>query len=289
MNKYEIYSKRLVWSGAFLLTALMAGCGGGGDGGGTPGGGPKPLPAAGPAHYDFGAAASFGAGSGGGVHNTGLSSAVTGNLGTSAAATTITGLHDAATGSYTETAANAGPVSGTIFTDTTPAGDNHATADAVVAALTKASVDLSPATATGGTEPNAATPGVLGGLTLAPGVYNSAAAFDITAGDLTLDAQGNPDAFWILQAPALTVGDSTTPRNVILANGADAKNVYWWIAGPAVVNAAGGGTMNGTVFVQGSSLDIGGGTATTTLNGRAFIFGGAAINMMNTVITTPAP
>jgi len=42
MNRYEIYSKRLVWSGAFLLTALIAGCGGGDDGGG---GGAGALPA----------------------------------------------------------------------------------------------------------------------------------------------------------------------------------------------------------------------------------------------------
>ena len=40
----------------------------------------------------------------------------------------------------------------------------------------------------------------LGGLTLAPGLYKSASgAFDITSVDLTLDAQGNPNAVWIFQ------------------------------------------------------------------------------------------
>jgi hypothetical protein len=289
MNRYEMYSKRLMWSGAFLLTAVMAGCGGGGDGGG--GGGGSPAPQAGPAHYDFGAAASFGAGSGGGVVNQGTATMVTGDLGTSNPSSTIKGLKDSTGATYSVTAANAGSVSGIIYTGDTPPGDNHAHADAVVAALTKAYADLGPITATGGTEPNSTTPGELGGLTLAPGVYLSA-NLQITGGDLTLDAKGDPNAFWILQSGNnLTVGDPATPRNVVLANGALAKNVYWWVGSSATINAAGGGTMQGTI-ISSSGLNISstaGSATNTTLNGRAFIFGGAAINMFNTIINTPAP
>jgi hypothetical protein len=286
MNRFDIYSKRLIWSGAFLLTAFVAGCGGGGGGGGAVGA------KAGPAHYNLGAAAPFGAGSGGGVHNQGTLTVVTGDLGTSNAPTTITGLRDTTTGPYTVTAANDGNVTGTIFTSNTPAGDAPATANAVVVALTQAYSDLGPtgAVGAGGTEPNSTTPGELGGLTLAPGVYLSS-SLQITGADLTLDAKGNPNAFWILQSGStLTVGESATPRNVILAGGALAKNVYWWVGTSATINSAGGGTMEGTIISsQLINISSAGKTTPTTLNGRAFVFGSAAVNMVNTVITTPAP
>jgi len=286
MNRYEMYSKRLMWSGAFLLTAVMAGCGGGGDGGG--GGGGTPAPQAGPAYYDMGAAASFGAGSGNGVHNQGTKTAVTGNLGTTAASTTITGFHDA-NKSYSETPANIGAVSGTIFTDIDPAGDNGKTGAAVATALSNAYTALSPLTLTTGTEPNAATPGELGGVTLASGVYRSA-NLQITGGDLTLDAKGDPNAFWVFQSDnSLTVGDAQA-RNVVLANGALSKNVFWRVGNSATINAAGGGTMVGTIITS-SGLNISslaGEANPTTLNGRAFVFGGTAVDMFNTIINTPA-
>lgn len=294
MNRYEIYSKRLIWSGAFLLTAFMAGCGGGGDGGGAPSGGPGPTPTptpqAGPAHYDLQAAASFSAGSGGGIQNTGTSTAVTGDLGTTAASATITGFHDSTGAVYTENAANIGSVSGTIFTHDAPAADAGATADAVAVALGTAFAAWSPTGSPGGTEPNATVAGELGGQTLVPGTYRSA-VLQITGGDLTLDAQGNPDAFWILQSDStLTVGDAAA-RSVILANGADSKNVYWYVPGSVIINAAGGGTMTGSIITS-NSLDISsaaGAATPTTLNGRAFLMAGSAIHMFNAVINKPAP
>jgi hypothetical protein len=234
----------------------------------------------------MGAAASFGAGSGSGVNNTGTASAVTGNLGTTAGHNSVTGWHDSTGASYSETTGNAGAVSGTIYTSVDPAGDAGATASAVAIALSDAYTALSSATLTTGTEPNAATPGELGGVTLTSGIYTSP-TLQITGGDLTLDAKGNPDAFWVFQSDVLTVGDAQ-PRSVTLANGALAKNVFWRIGTNATVNSAGGGNMAGTVITS-SGLNIGGGTATTTLNGRAFVFGGAPVNVTNTVINTPAP
>ena len=283
MNRFDIYSKRLIWSGAFLLTAFVAGCGGGGGGGGGPTAGIK----AGPAYYDMGAAAPFGAGSGNGVHNQGTATVVTGDLGTTAGHASITGFHDS-TGAppYAETAANVGAVSGTIFTSVDPPGDFGNTGKNVADALNAAYTALSDTTLTTGTEPNATTPGMLGGVTLASGIYTSP-TLQITGGDLTLDAKGNPNAFWVFQSNTLTVGDAT-PQSVTLANGALAKNVFWRIRDNATINAAGGGTMAGTIITS-SGLNIGGGAATTALNGRAFVFGPSAVNMVNTVITTPAP
>lgn len=74
----------------------------------------------------------------------------------------------------------------------------------------------------------------LGGLTLAPGLYKSASgAFDITSVDLTLDAQGDPNAVWIFQmASTLTVG---TGRQVILAGGAQARNICWQVGSSATL------------------------------------------------------
>lgn len=51
--------------------------------------------------------------------------------------------------------------------------------------------------------------------------------------DLTLDAQGDSSAVWIFQMPtALTVGNG---RQVILAGGAQASNIYWQVGSSATL------------------------------------------------------
>ncbi|MCH7407238.1 ice-binding family protein [Belliella aquatica] len=74
-----------------------------------------------------------------------------------------------------------------------------------------------------------------GGLTLAPGIYKSTSTLLIQAGDLTLDAQGNPDAVFIFQIASdfTTVGGAG--GNVILTGGAQAKNVYWQTGSSATI------------------------------------------------------
>ena len=77
--------------------------------------------------------------------------------------------------------------------------------------------------------------GELGGQTLAPGLYKSApGSFAITSVDLTLDAQGNTNAVWIFQMPSstLTVGNG---RQVILAGGAQARNIFWQVGSSATL------------------------------------------------------
>jgi hypothetical protein len=76
--------------------------------------------------------------------------------------------------------------------------------------------------------------GTLGGLTLVPGVYNSAAAIGLT-GTLTLDADGDPDAVWIFQAG--TTLTTAANSSVVLINGAQACNVYWQIGTSATLGA----------------------------------------------------
>lgn len=135
--------------------------------------------------------------------------------------------------------------------------------------------------------------GELGNRTLAPGIYKSApGSYGITAGDLTLDAQGNPNAFWVFQmATSLTVGIAgpTGARNVILINGAQAKNVYWQVGSAATINAAGGGTFVGTVIAQaGATTSTAGNLVITTINGRLLGLN-ASVTLVNTVINVPAP
>lgn len=74
-----------------------------------------------------------------------------------------------------------------------------------------------------------------GGLTLAPGIYKSTSTLLIAAGDLTLDAQGNPDAVFIFQIASdfTTVGGAG--GNIILAGGAQARNIYWQVGSSATI------------------------------------------------------
>ncbi|HVL49876.1 MAG TPA: ice-binding family protein, partial [Actinomycetota bacterium] len=83
----------------------------------------------------------------------------------------------------------------------------------------------------------------LGGLTLVAGVY----CFDTSAqltGELTLDAEGNPDAVFIFKigSTLITATDST----VNLINGAQACNVFWQVGSSATLGV--GSTFAGTIL-----------------------------------------
>lgn len=68
--------------------------------------------------------------------------------------------------------------------------------------------------------------GELGGLTLAPGLYKFTSNVTIS-NDLTLT--GGPDDVWIFQV-AGTLNEANS-KNITLAGGAQAKNVFWQSAG----------------------------------------------------------
>ena len=112
------------------------------------------------------------------------------------------------------------------------------------AMLLQAQNDLTAAynTAAGATLPApAVAPADLGGKTLAPGIYTSASTMLLQNGDLTLDAQGDKNAVWIFQVGSAftSVGSGPFPSasggNVILAGGAQAKNVFWQVSSSAVI------------------------------------------------------
>ena len=227
-----------------------------------------------------------------GITNQGLNTVINnGSIGTTAVSTAVTGFHDGTTGDvYTETPLNRGLVTGRIYTAPPFPGTATSFSIAVQGLLdaNNAYNSISPANRPGGTDPGS---GQLGGLTLAQGVYKSAAGpFLITNGNLTLDGMGNSNAEWIFQAPtSLTVGVAgpTGARSVILINGAQAKNVYWYVGSAATINGAGGGVMVGNIFTSaGLTFSTAGNAAQTVLNGRAVSLN-ASVTMVNTTINVP--
>ena len=232
----------------------------------------------------LGGAASFGAfGGGAGVTNQGINTVVNGNLGSTAACTLITGFHDALH-VYTQTPLNVGAVNGAI--DCAPPAPGT---PATMAIATQARADAQTAYNALAAMPPGSDPGAgqLGGATLLPATYTSAlGTFDITTGDLTLDAQGDPNATWVFQsASALTVGLPATPRHVLLINGASARNVYWQVGSAARIET--GSLMVGTIIAPaGVTISTAGQTIQTTLIGRAIGLT-ASVTLVNTTIVAP--
>jgi hypothetical protein len=218
--------------------------------------------------------AQFGAVGGKGITSSG-NTVITGNVATTSASTLVIGLKDG-THAYSDSG-NPGVVNGTIYTAPPAPGDAISMAIATQA-QTDAQIAFdatSPASLPGGT---VETP-ELGGLTLAPGIYSSGTSFDMTSVDLTLDAQGDPNAVWVFQSSStLTVG---TNVKVILIKGALAKNVYWHVSSAATLKA--GSQMKGTILAfSGVSLGTG-----ARLDGRAISLVGGPVTMLGNIINLP--
>ncbi len=89
------------------------------------------------------------------------------------------------------------------------------------------------------------------GETITTGVYSVAGAGSV-AGSLTLDAEGNPSAVFILKfGGAFTTGASTT---IILTNGAIAANVFWLAEGAIAMGAS--TKMKGTLIANNAAISM---------------------------------
>jgi len=261
----------------------------------------QPPVVLGPTILQFG-----GLGGGAGMTNQGLHTVINnGGIATTGASTTITGFHDTTLPivgavwpcTYTETPLNVGQVNGVINTAAPPPTTNcpaEGTAH-TMAIATEAALEARIAyTTLQGLPSTGSLAAELGGTTIYPGVYHNASTVGITIGNLTLDAQGNPNATWVFQiGSSLTVGDPVGPntKSVILINGAKAGNVFWAVGSGAVINYGGGGTMVGTIISQAGSTVSSPGQSTsstlTTINGRVLALT-AATTLVNTVINVPA-
>lgn len=116
----------------------------------------------------------------------------------------------------------------------------------------------------------------LGGTTLPAGVYCSAIGINVT-GTLTLNGGGDPDAVFVFQA-----GSSlTTAGNIVLINGAQAKNVYWQVGSSATLGT--GSQWQGNILALTSITLV----DTATLLGRALARNGGVSLGSNNTITLP--
>ena len=114
----------------------------------------------------------------------------------------------------------------------------------------------------------------LGGLTLAPGLYKWGTGVTIPT-DVTI--AGGANDVWIFQ---ISNGlDLSAAKNVILSGGAQAKNIYWQVAGAV--------TLHATSHFEGIILSKTGITlqTTATLHGRALAQSLVALD--NNAITAP--
>jgi hypothetical protein len=116
----------------------------------------------------------------------------------------------------------------------------------------------------------------LGGLTLTPGVYCFSTSAFLT-GTLTLDMQGNPNAFFLFKigSTLITANGST----VVLANTTALcpPNVFWQVGSSATFGT--GSTFKGNVLAL-TSITL---TTTARLDGRALARNGAVTLDTNTV------
>ena len=136
-------------------------------------------------------------------------------------------------------------------------GDIHVN-DSAAAAAAEAALDAY--NELSGRDADTQFPGDPIGLTFAPGVHHTIGAMTFT-GNMTLDAQGDPDAIFVFQVN----GAITTAANshVLLINGATASNVYWQVNGASGHGA--NSTFSGTILALGA-ITLG---ANVELIGRA--------------------
>jgi uncharacterized repeat protein (TIGR02543 family) len=194
---------------------------------------------AGPAPVDLLSAGNFAVLAGAGVSNTGVTTHIYGDVGSFPTATIVGLLAGNVTGTLYPTA---DPTVGTAKTDLTTAYN-----DAQGRSLNAISL-----------------PGQLGGLTFTPGLYVNSTSSGISGTGsnaiLTLDAQGDANAVWVFQMGSTLITDAGT--SIVLAHGANWKNVYWSVGTSA--------TLGTNSIFYGNILADQAITLTTgaTLNGR---------------------
>jgi hypothetical protein len=185
---------------------------------------------AGPGNLDLGGAAFYTVLSKTGISTTGITS-ITGNIGVSPnSATGITGfgLIMDPSNQFSKSSPStlvSGNVYAADYAVPTPANISTAISDMETAFTTGNGKTLSVITELGA--------GDITGMTLAPGLYKWGTGLLISASGVTLS--GSTNDTWIFQiGQGMTVADGA---NIILAGGAQAKNIYWITASDAVIGS----------------------------------------------------
>jgi hypothetical protein len=125
--------------------------------------------------------------------------------------------------------------------------------------------------------PNGSAGTDLAGQTFAPGVRSASSSLLLSAGSVTLDAHGDPNAVFIFQIGSTLITGSNT--SVSLINGAQACNVFWQVGSSATIGT--GTRFVGTIM---ASATITANTA-ATIHGRLLASTGA-VNLDTNTITT---
>jgi hypothetical protein len=225
--------------------------------------------AKGPAPVVLGTAGSFAILAKAGVSTTGTTK-VLGDIGVSPAAETfITGFSQ--TRDASNTFSTSSLVTGKLFASNmappTPSNMTTAISNMEAAYTDAAGRPLPSATELGA--------GNISGLTLAPGLYKWGTGLEINASGVTLS--GGANDVWILQiAKDFTVGSGAI---VTLAGGAQAKNVFWQVAGLTTLGTT--SNVKGTILSKTLiALRTG-----ATLNGRALAQ--TAVTLDANAVTAP--
>lgn len=195
-------------------------------------------------------------------------SAITGDIGLSPAAETyITGFSLTDATGYATSTQVTGFVYAADMTPPTPTTMTTAISD-MESAYTDAAGRSNP-------DFNDLASGAIGGLTLAPGLYKWGSSVTI-ASDITINGAAND--VWIFQISGdLTVSSSI---NVTLSGGAQAKNIFWQVAGTASMGT--GAHFEGIILSQ---TDITMNTS-ATMNGR--LLAQTAVALDQNTVTEPA-
>lgn len=131
--------------------------------------------------------------------------------------------------------------------------------------------------------------GNLGGLTKTPGLYVNSSSTGITGSGanaiLTLDAQGDANAVFVFKMASTLI--TTAGTSIVLAGGAQAKNIYWQVGSSA--------TLGTTTIFKGNILAFVTITVNSgsTVDGRLFAGSGGnasgAVTVQSSTVTVPAP
>lgn len=116
--------------------------------------------------------------------------------------------------------------------------------------------------------------GDISGRTLTTGVYYAAAAIALT-GTLTFDAAGDSTAIFIVQINAAV--NMAAQSQMVLANGAQASNIFWQINGALTVGA---GAIYTGIVLGNAAITLG---ASTSVNGAMLTSAGAVTLAANTI------
>ena len=205
-----------------------------------------------------------------------MSFAQTPNLGTAANFALFSSVGAVGNTGISQITGNVGTNSGAV----TGFGNVNGVMHSVDAATAQAAIDLQTAWLYLSNLPPTSTIGpVLGsGQTIFAGVDTIAAAGSVV-GALTFDAQGDPNAVFIIKTGgALTTAAGAT---INLINGAVACNVFWVAEG--AISMAASTTMRGTLIAHNGAIDMGAGGI---LEGRELSTTGA-VSVYGTIAYTP--